>query len=92
MNLLIYNFLLDYYKIESTNLNIDKNRFAIDYIEKMYINKKITMRERNELLINVKETILYVIKVLSECPYININLNNYTKYLNAYKGDNEDYF
>lgn len=92
MNLLIYNFLLDYYKIESTSLNIDKNRFAIDYIEKMYINKKITMKERNELLINVKETILYVIKVLSECPYININLNNYTKYLNAYKGDNEDYF
>ncbi len=92
MNLLIYNFLLDYYKIESTSLNIDKNRFAIDYIEKMYINKKITMKERNELLINVKETILYVIKVLSECPYININLNNYTKYLNAYKGDSEDYF
>lgn len=92
MNLLIYNFLLDYYKIESTSLNIDKNRFAIDYIEKMYIDRKITMKERNELLINVKETILYVIKVLSECPYININLNNYTKYLNAYKGDNEDYF
>lgn len=40
MNIYIFDFLINYYKNESKCLNINKNRFAVDNIEKLYNSKK----------------------------------------------------
>lgn len=75
---LIFKFLQKYF-IEI----IDKNKYIGDkfndafvYSSKLFENGKISDNELDEILTNNNQLIDNVISIISNCPYITINLHN----------------
>lgn len=75
---LIFKFLQKYF-IEKINNNKnigDKFNDVFAFSNKLLDNGRITDDELDEILANNNQLIDYVISIISNCPYININLHN----------------
>ena len=69
---------------------INKNKTLLCEFDKFFEfsnnlekEKRITDGESNEFVNNLSELVEFVIKVVSECPYIEININDKNKNLNV---------
>lgn len=76
MNKYIYNILTTYYRDCTASNHIQDIDFTYKTINNLYNRGKITKEERESIFEDVTKTLDTALKIISDCPFINISINN----------------
>lgn len=81
MNKDIFNYLNQYfeYKVNSTATEIARINKFYKNLDNLFDKKKLTLEEKDLIVEDMSSLIDYVIKKLSECPYLEIHIRKVIK-------------
>lgn len=81
MQNIIFEFLYEYYirKVNDNRQLLDYEHELSKNIDNLFDQNKITNEESDLLTEDMNKTVEFVIKVISNCPFIEININQQNK-------------